>query len=72
MYLRSRQSQHVRIEELALDLDFADGEELRTEISTKFTRDGVRRELLAAGLELVHWWTDSRGDFALSLSRPGA
>ena len=30
--------------------------------------DGVEAELAAAGLKLAHWWTDRRGDFALSLS----
>ena len=48
--------------------DFAAGEELRTEISAKFRRDGVERELAAAGLQLAEWWTDPAGDFALSLS----
>ena len=33
-----------------MDVQFADGEELRTEISAKFRRDGVERELAAAGL----------------------
>jgi L-histidine N-alpha-methyltransferase len=42
---------------------------MRTEVSAKFRRDGVARELAAAGLELVGWWTDAEGDFALSLSR---
>jgi uncharacterized SAM-dependent methyltransferase len=31
----------------------------------------VERELAAAGLDLVAWWTDIAGDFALSLSRLG-
>ena len=44
------------------------GEEIRTEISAKFRREGVERELAAAGLELAEWWTDPAGDFALSLS----
>ncbi|WP_341924972.1 L-histidine N(alpha)-methyltransferase [Nocardioides psychrotolerans] len=48
----------------------ARGEEIRTEISAKFRREGVTAELAAAGLELTHWWTDPAGDFALSLSRP--
>ena len=48
---------------------FAAGEQLRTEISAKFRREGVTAELAAAGLRLTHWWTDPAGDFALSLSR---
>ncbi len=70
MRLRSRQDQVVRIGALDLDVRFARGEELRTEISTKFRRATVERELAAAGLRLTSWWTDSAGDFALSLSVP--
>ena len=68
MRLRSRGAQHVVVDKLDLDVDFADGEELRTEISAKFRRERVESELAAAGFELVHWWTDRAGDFALSLS----
>jgi uncharacterized SAM-dependent methyltransferase len=50
------------------------GEELRTAISARFTRERVESDLGAAGLELVEWMTDPEGLFALSLSRtaPGA
>jgi L-histidine N-alpha-methyltransferase len=53
---------------LDLVVDFAEGEELRTEISAKFRREGVTRELAVAGFELRHWWTDLADRFALSLS----
>ncbi|MFF0200660.1 L-histidine N(alpha)-methyltransferase [Streptomyces sp. NPDC005017] len=68
MRLRSRAEQTVKIPALDLAVDFAAGEELRTEVSAKFRKEGVRGELAAAGLELSHWWTDSEGRFALSLS----
>ncbi|MBC7271908.1 MAG: L-histidine N(alpha)-methyltransferase [Streptomyces sp.] len=68
MRLRSRGGQTVKIPALDLAVDFADGEELRTEVSAKFRKEGVRAELAAAGLELAHWWTDAEGRFALSLS----
>ncbi|MEU6366749.1 L-histidine N(alpha)-methyltransferase [Streptomyces sp. NPDC046931] len=68
MRLRSLTAQTVKIAALDLTVDFADGEELRTEVSAKFRKDGVRRELASAGLELTHWWTDAEGRFALSLS----
>ncbi|MGI5460131.1 L-histidine N(alpha)-methyltransferase [Streptomyces sp. CA-249302] len=68
MRLRSRATQTVKIPALDLAVDFAEGEELRTEISAKFRKEGVRAELAAAGLELAHWWTDQDGRFALSLS----
>ncbi len=66
--LRSLEDQTVRIADLDLDVHFARGEEMRTEISAKFRRDGVAKELAAVGLELERWWTDPAGDYALSLS----
>ncbi|MFF7450192.1 MULTISPECIES: L-histidine N(alpha)-methyltransferase [unclassified Streptomyces] len=69
MRLRSRTAQTVKIPALDLAVDFAAGEELRTEVSAKFRKEGVRAELAASGLELSHWWTDEQGRFALSLSR---
>jgi L-histidine N-alpha-methyltransferase len=68
MRLRSRTAQTVKVPALDLAVDFAAGEEMRTEVSAKFRRDGVRAELSAAGLELAHWWTDGQDRFALSLS----
>jgi L-histidine Nalpha-methyltransferase len=68
MRLVSTVDQTVLVADLDLKADFAAGEELRTEISAKFRREGVETELAAAGLRLTHWWTDPAGDFALSLS----
>ncbi|MEU9344003.1 L-histidine N(alpha)-methyltransferase [Streptomyces sp. NPDC048278] len=68
MRLRSRVAQTVKVPALDLAVDFAAGEELRTEVSAKFRRAGVTGELAAAGLELTNWWTDAEGRFALSLS----
>lgn len=69
MWLRSTTTQRVTVEELDLVVDFEAGEEMLTEVSAKFRTDGVRSELAAVGLELIGWWTDPAGDFALSLSR---
>jgi L-histidine N-alpha-methyltransferase len=71
MHLRSLREQTVHVKALDLDLHFAEGETLRTEISAKFTRDRVAAEYAAAGLRLAAWWTDSAGDYALSLAVPG-
>ena len=70
MRLRSPEAQTARVAGLGLDVAFAAGEEMRTEISAKFRRERVEAELAAAGLGLTHWWTDPPGDFALSLSCP--
>ena len=71
MRLRSTRRQCVHITTLGMDVPFEAGEEIRTEISAKFTRPGVEDELAAAGLRPAAWWTDDAADFALSLSVPG-
>ncbi|MET9346598.1 L-histidine N(alpha)-methyltransferase [Streptomyces termitum] len=68
MRLRARHALTVKIPGLDLAVPFAAGEELRTEVSAKFRQEGVRAELAAAGLDLVRWWTDEEGRFALSLA----
>ncbi|MFD0021254.1 L-histidine N(alpha)-methyltransferase [Streptomyces sp. NPDC058382] len=68
MRLRTRRALTVKIPELDLVVPFEAGEEMRTEVSAKFRKDGVREELGRAGLRLAQWWTDSAGRFALSLA----
>ena len=69
MRLRAREVQEVVLPAIALKVRFAAGEELRTEISAKFTRERVAAELSAAGLVLAAWHTDENEWFALSLAR---
>ncbi len=68
MRLRSRARHRVSVPGLGLTLCFDEGEDMLTEISAKFRRDGVRAELAAVGLERAAWWTDPAGDYAVSLS----
>ena len=68
MWLRADRHQRVRVGALELTVDFADGEEMLTEVSCKFHPDGVKAELAGAGLRRIRWWTDSAGDFGLSLA----
>ncbi|HEY4938876.1 MAG TPA: L-histidine N(alpha)-methyltransferase [Actinomycetota bacterium] len=68
MRLRSLEAQTVPVVDLGIEVEFADGEEMRTEVSTKFRREGVERELDEAGLELRHFWSDEGGDFGLFLA----
>ena len=67
--LRSLADQQVRVAELDLFVDFAAGEEMRTEVSAKFRPERIEAELEAAGLHLVELWTDTNGDYALSLAQ---
>lgn len=68
MSVRSRRAQTVNVPGAGLSIELAAGEEIRTEISAKFTRPVVEAELAAAGLALERWWTDDAGDFAVSLA----
>jgi L-histidine N-alpha-methyltransferase len=70
MRLRSQREQTVSVKALALSVHFDEGEEMRTEISAKFTRERVQDDLAAAGLDLTHWLTDPDDMFALTLSQP--
>jgi L-histidine N-alpha-methyltransferase len=72
MRLRARREHTTLVRELDLSVHFDAGEELRTEISAKFTPERVEGDLAAAGLELVRWLTDSDEQFALTLSRRSA
>lgn len=67
--LRSLRRQLVEISELDLTVAFERGEEMRTEISTKFAREGLEGIYAEAGLELTGWWTDPGDRFGLSLAR---
>jgi L-histidine N-alpha-methyltransferase len=69
MRLRAREAMRVPIAELDLVVEFARGEQLRTEVSAKFRRAGLERELGAAGFTLRRWWTDPEGLFAVSLAQ---
>src|SRR6202171_705063 len=68
MWLRATSAQRVHIAALDLAVEFAAGEEMLTEVSSKFRPGGVEAELAGAGLRRTHWWTDPAGDFGLSLS----
>ncbi|MEU7153292.1 L-histidine N(alpha)-methyltransferase [Streptomyces sp. NPDC045456] len=68
MRLRARKELTVKIPALDLAVPFAEGEEIRTEISAKFREEGVRDELKAAGFEMSRWWTDGADRFGVSLS----
>lgn len=70
MRLRATRRMEVHIPGVDLRVEFAAREELRTEISAKFTPERLRADLAAAGLGLERILTDDEGRFALSLSTP--
>lgn len=67
MRLRSLREQTVSVRALDMSVHFDEGEEMRTEISAKFTRQRLEDDLSAAGLSLSRFFTDVDGLFALSL-----
>jgi L-histidine N-alpha-methyltransferase len=66
--LRSLAEQTVRLDGLDLTVRFAAGEEMRTEISTKFTRESLEEVYRQVGLRPDGWFTDAAEDYALSLA----
>ncbi len=71
MRLRALGAQRVRIAALDLEVDFAEGEEVVTELSCKFTRASVAAMYAEAGLRMLEWHVDRRERFALSVAAPG-
>jgi L-histidine N-alpha-methyltransferase len=69
MRLRAVRRQHVVLPDLDLDLDIAAGEEIHTEISSKYDRASAESLLAAAGFEPVEWFTDPEQLFGLALAR---
>ena len=69
MRLRARSAQDVDIKGIDLGVHFAAREELRTEISAKFTEERLSRDLRAAGLELAAWLPDPDDYFAVALAK---
>jgi L-histidine N-alpha-methyltransferase len=67
--LRSLREQHVEIIGADLAIDFGEGEELRAEISTKFTREQLAQELADAGMQVAQSWTDGDDNVAVLLAR---
>jgi L-histidine N-alpha-methyltransferase len=67
--LRSLARQVVDIGALDMQVAFDRGEEMRTEISTKFAREGLAGIYAESRLEMVAWWTDPDGLYGLSLAR---
>jgi L-histidine Nalpha-methyltransferase len=70
MWLRSLDEREVHLPALDLAVHFQRGEEMRTEISAKFTPEQVEQELWAGGFVVEQTWTDDAGDYLLTLARP--
>lgn len=69
MRLRSTRRQHVRLNGIDLELELQEGEEILTEISSKYDRGKVGGLLEESGFEMIDWMTDPDDLFSLSLAR---
>ena len=69
LYLESLGAQQVRLRALSTVIRFAAGERIHTESSYKFTRQGVRALVAAAGFRWERSWQDERRWFAVHLVR---
>lgn len=69
--LRARSEQRVRVAALeGQEISLAAGEEIRTEVSSKFTPERLEQELAAAGLEIERLLRDDEGLFSVALAAP--
>jgi L-histidine Nalpha-methyltransferase len=69
MRLRARRDMRVRVPACAVELVLHRGEEIRTELSCKYTRESFAARLSGTGLTLDHWYTDPESLFASALLR---
>jgi L-histidine N-alpha-methyltransferase len=72
MWLRSPIRQDVHVGDLGLDLEFVPGEEMLTEISTKFSPEALEGELSECGFRTESTWSSGGGEFLLTLARPSS
>lgn len=66
MRLRAVRACDVSIPAIEWRRSFAVSDEIRTEISCKFTRESIARSLATSSLEVRAWHTDAEGLFALA------
>jgi L-histidine N-alpha-methyltransferase len=72
MRLRALAPIRVRLRGAGLERTFEKGDEIRTEVSCKYTRESLQALLPGTGLFLVDWLTDEEGLFAVAVMRRDA
>ncbi len=70
MRLRARRPTEVHVAATGTRLRFAEGDELLTELSCKYTRESLTALAAPAGLAMTRWLTDPEGLFGLALFQP--
>lgn len=69
MRLRARRAAHIHVPAAGIELSLRAGDEIRTEISCKYTRSSLEGALQGTGLGLDTWRTDANSLFAVALLR---
>lgn len=72
MRLRAARDMRVRVRGAGLELALSRGDEIRTELSCKYTRASFEARLPATGLAIERWYTDPDDLFASVLLRRSA
>ena len=67
IYIESLFKQHVRIEKLDLEAEFAPGELIHTENSYKYDIAGITQLAASTSFQPSHTWTDSQKRFSSNL-----
>ncbi len=70
MRLRAREEIDVTLADAGISVRFAEGEDLLTEISAKFTPERIEEELGTAGFVVDGMWGATEGEFLLTLAHP--
>jgi L-histidine N-alpha-methyltransferase len=70
MWLRAKRDVDVELAGIDYRTHIEAGEEIRTELSCKFTRESAEELFASADLQLRRWDTDLRQRFALALATP--
>ncbi len=65
MHLRARRSVSAYIADLSMPVHLGQGETIHTEISRKYSREGIERLFPQAGLHISNWYTDPKKWFSL-------
>lgn len=67
MRVRARRDVEVRVPAAGLTLNLLAGEEIRTELSCKYTRASLGEAVRGTGFGIAEWFTDDEALFALAL-----
>ena len=69
MRLRSKEQQHIHMPGIDFSFTLEQGEEILTEISTKYDHTRTKTLLSESGFDMIKWYTDPEELIGLALAR---